>query len=84
MGGKPRIDDPACTGRETSPTSELQKLSTDPTITRHPDPNLNVRFRDPDELGEEEPVQFVVNSAAPPRRAHPAQPYGKLRRSPKE
>jgi hypothetical protein len=84
MGGKPEIDNPLCTRRETSYTSELRKLSSDPTLTKHPDPKFHLRFTDPDELGDEEPVEFVVNSTVPPRRAYPTHSDELLRRSPKE
>jgi hypothetical protein len=70
--------------REAFCTSELRKLSSDPAITRHPDPKFHFRFSDPDELGEEEPVGCVVNFTAPPRRTYPTYTDGLLRRSPKE
>lgn len=84
MGGKPEIDNPLCTGREASYTSELRKLSNDPAITKHPDPKFHLRFSDPDELGDEEPIELVVNAIAPQRRAYPTHTDGLLRRSPKE
>jgi hypothetical protein len=83
MRGTP-IENTFCTGREAFCTSELRKLSSDPAITKHPDPKFHFRFRDPDELGDEEPVQLVVNFTAPPRRAYPTHTDGLLRRSPKE
>jgi hypothetical protein len=84
MGRKRKIDNTFSTGCETAYTSELRKLSSDPAITKHPDPEFHLRFTDPDELGDEEPVEPVVNSTAPPRRAYPTHSDGLLRRSPKE
>lgn len=84
MGSQPSIEMTVDTARETFSTSELRKLSSDPAITRHPDPGFHFKFRDPDELGEEEPVEFVVNSATPARRACPTTTDWLLRRSPKE
>jgi hypothetical protein len=84
MGSQPRIDHLLGTGSETSYTSELRKLSSDPAITKHPDPNFHFRFRNPDELGEEEPVQLVANPTTPTRRAYPTRTDWRLRRSPKE
>jgi hypothetical protein len=84
MSSQPRTDHLLGTGHETTYTSELRKLSSDPAITKHPDPKFHVRFSDPDELGEEEPVQVVVNSTTPSRRTYPTHTDGLLRRSPKE
>jgi hypothetical protein len=84
MGSQPRTDHLLGTGHETAYTSELRKLSSDPAITKYPDPKFHVGFSDPDELGEEQPVQVVVNSTTPTRRAYPTQTDGRLRRSPKE
>jgi len=84
MSDQPRIDQLLGAGRETPYTSELPKLSGDPTISKNPDPNFHIRFIDPDELGDEEPIQFVFNSTAAPRRAYPKYCDGQLRRSPKE
>jgi hypothetical protein len=84
MGGKRKIEKTLSAGRETVYTSELGKLSSDPTITKHPDPEFHLRFTDPDELGDEEPVEFTVSSTITPRRAYPTHTDGLLRRSPKE
>ena len=84
MSDPPRTDHLLSTGRETFYTSELRKLSGDPAISKNPDPNFHIRFIDPDELGDEEPIQFVVNSTAAPRRVYPKYSDGQLRRSPKE
>ncbi len=73
-----------CTGREAFCTSELRKLSSDPAITKHPDPKFHFKFRDPDEVGDEEPVELVTNSSTPPRGVDPARPDWRMRRSPKE
>ena len=83
MGSQPGIEMTVDTARETFSTSELRRLSSDPAITRHPDPGFHFKFRDPDELGEEEPVE-VVNSTISPRRAYPTTTDWRLRRSPKE
>ena len=72
------------TGREAFGTSELRKLSSDPAITKHPDPKFHFKFRDPDEVGDEEPVEMVANSSTPPRGVDPARPDWRMRRSPKE
>ena len=82
MSDTPRIDHLLGTGRETFYTSELRMLSGDPAISKNPDPNFHIRFIDPDELGDEEPIQFVVTT--PPRRAYPKYSDMQLRRSPKE
>ncbi len=84
MSDLPRTDHLPGTVRETPYTSELRKLSGDPAISKDPDPSFHIRFIDPDELGDEEPIQFVVNSTAAPRRAYPEYSDGQLRRSPKE
>jgi hypothetical protein len=84
MGSQPAIEMTVDTARETFSTSELRRLSSDPTITKHPDPGFHFKFRDPDELGEEEPVELAVNSATPARRAYPTTTDWLLRRSPKE
>jgi hypothetical protein len=84
MDSKLEIDDTSCRERETAHASELQKLSSDPTITKHPDPEFCFRFRNPDELDEEEPVPFVVNYSVPPRSANATRTDWRLRRSPKE
>ena len=65
-------------------TSELRKLSSDPAITKHPDPKFHFKFHDPDEVGDEEPVQAVVDSMAPPRSAGLTRADWQMRRSPKE
>lgn len=64
--------------------SELRKLSCDPAITKQPDPNFAIRFRDPDELGEEETAEFVHTPVTQTRRT--AEPITEWcgRRSPKE
>ena len=84
MGRKRKIEKTVDAGRGAFDTSELRKLSSDPAITKHPDPKFHFRFSDPDELGEEEPVGCVINSTAPLRRAYPTHTDGLLRRSPKE
>ena len=84
MGGKRKIEKTLSAGRVTVYTSELRKLSSDPTITKHPDPKFQLRFTDPDELGDDEPVEFALSFSAPLHRAHPTQTDGLLRRSPKE
>jgi hypothetical protein len=84
MGRKREIEQTLSAGRETVYTSELGKLSSDPTITKHPDPKFQLRFTDPDELGDDEPVEFVVNPTITLRRAYPTQTDELLRRSPKE
>ena len=84
MSDHRRTDHLLGTGRETSYTSELRRLSRDPAISKNPDPNFHIRFIDPDELGDEEPVQFEVKSTAAPRRVYPKYSDGQLRRSPKE
>lgn len=84
MRSQPKTEMTVETGRGTFDTSELRKLSSDPTITKHPDPKIHVRFTDPDELGDEEPFEFVVNSTVSPRRAHPTTRDWQIRRSPKE
>ncbi len=84
MSDSPRTDRLSGAGRQTPYTSELRKLSGDPAISKNPDPNFHIRFIDPDELGDEEPIQFVVNSTAAHRRAYPKYFDGQLRRSPKE
>jgi hypothetical protein len=84
MNSQPSIEMTVDTARETFSTSELRKLSSDPAITKHPDPKFHFRFSDPDELGEEEPVGCVINFTAPRRTAYPTHTDGLLRRSPKE
>jgi hypothetical protein len=84
MGSQPKTEMTVDTGHETFSTSELRRLSSDPAITRHPDPGFHFKFRDPDELGEEESVELVVNSTTPARRACPTTTDWLLRRSPKE
>jgi len=84
MGSQPGIEMRVDAMRETFSTSELRKLSSDPAIIRHPDPEFRFKFRDPDELGEEEPFEFVLNSTTPARRAYPTNTDWTLRRSPKE
>lgn len=84
MSSQPRSDHLLGTGRETAYTSELRKLSSDPAITKHPDPNFNLRFRNPNELDDEEPAQLAVNPTTPTRRAYPTNTGWLLRRSPKE
>ena len=79
---KEKIDHTFCARRESMYTSELERLSSDPALTRHPNPKFQAKFRDPDELYEEEPIDTGVVSSGPC-----AQPYrtgGELRRSPKE
>ena len=71
-----------CTGRESVCTSELERLSSDPALAKHPDPKFRPKFRDPDELHEEEPIGTLVVSTAP--RTQPRRTGGTLRRSPKE
>ena len=83
MGSQPGIEITVETAHETFSTSELRRLSSDPTITKHPDPGFHFKFRDPDELGEE-PVRVVGNSTTPARRAYPTDTDWRLRRSPKE
>jgi len=48
----------------------------------NPNPNFQLKFRDPDELYEEEPIDTGVVSTGP--RAQPYRTGGELRRSPKE
>ena len=84
MSNQATTQRPSSAGRETLYTSELRKLSADPAISRNPDPKFQIRFSDPDELGDEEPIQFVFNSTAAPGRAYPKYCDGQLRRSPKE
>ncbi len=84
MNSQPSIEMPVDPAREPFSTSELRKLSSDPAITKHPDPKFHFRFSDPDELGEEEPVGCVINFTTPPSRAYPTRTDGLLRRSPKE
>jgi len=84
MGSQAGIEMTVDMARETFSTAELRTLSSDPAIIKHPDPRFHFKFRDPDELGEEEPVQVVVNSTTPPRRAYPTNTDWRLRRSPKE
>ena len=70
--------------REAFCTSELRKLSSDPAITKHPDLKFHFKFRNPDEVGEEEPVRPRVDTMAPPRSAGPIRADWQMRRSPKE
>ena len=84
MGRKHKIEKTLSVGRETVYTSELSKLSSDPTITKYPDPKFRLGFTDPDELGDDGPVEFVIKSMITPRRAYPTLTDGLLRRSPKE
>ena len=79
---KEKMDHPFCTGRKSVYTSELERLSSDPALTKHPDPNFQPKFRDPDELYEEEPIDPGVVSSGP--RAQPYRTGGELRRSSKE
>jgi hypothetical protein len=83
MASVAEIEETLPTERETPYTSELEKLTSDPTITKHPDPKFRVRFRDPDELGEEETAE-VETFTAPAHRTYPSSTDGRLRRSPKE
>jgi hypothetical protein len=83
MGSLAEFEETLPTERETIYTSELEKLTSDPTITKHPDPKFHARFRDPDELGTEETAE-VEAFTAPARRAYPSSTDGRLRRSPKE
>jgi hypothetical protein len=69
-------------GQET--LSELRRLSRDPELTRQPDPNFDVRFRDPDELGEEEATKLVPRPVTQACRPVPATTGWCGRRSPKE
>jgi hypothetical protein len=78
------IEETLSAGCETDYISELCKLSSDPTITKHPNPKFQLRFTDPDELGDDEPAEFVVNPTITLRRAYPTQTDEFLRRSPKE
>lgn len=84
MSGKTDIEKTFCTQGETVCASELGKLSSDPEITKHPDPKFHVRFRDPDELGKEETGEFVVSSVGHKRRTTAIPTGCLLRRSPKE
>jgi hypothetical protein len=84
MGSQPKTEMTADTGSGAFSTSELRKLSSDPAITKHPDPKFQIRFTDPDELGDEEPFKFEVNFTASPRRADPTSSDWRMRRSPKE
>jgi hypothetical protein len=83
MASTAKIEETLPTERETHYTSELEKLTSDPTITKHPDPKFHASFRDPDELGEEEPAE-VEEFTAPARRVYPTSTDARLRRSPKE
>ena len=79
---KGKIDHPFCAGRESVYTSELERLSSDPALTRHPNPKFQAKFRDPDELYEEEPTDTGVVSSG--LCAQPYRTGWELRRSPKE
>jgi hypothetical protein len=70
------------TGPERVCASELERLSNDPALAKHPDPKFRTKFRDPDELYEEEPIGIGVVSTGP--RTQPRRIGGELRRSPKE
>ena len=63
--------------------SELEQLTTDPTLAKHPDPRLHPKFRNADESCDEEAVG--VGSGAAGRLPQPAWFDSKAwRRSPKE
>jgi hypothetical protein len=47
------------------PPSELELLTTDPTLAKHPDPRLHPKFRNADESCDEEAVGV---GGGPPRR----------------
>lgn len=80
--GYEETDHALCTGMESMCTTELERLSSDPALTRHPDPKFRPKFRDPDELHEEEPIVTTVVSTGP--RVQPVRTGSELRRSPKE
>jgi hypothetical protein len=84
MSSKTVIENTFCTRGETVCASELGKLSSDPAITKHPNPKFHVRFRDPDELGQEETAEFVASPVAHNRRTAAIPTGWLLRRSPKE
>jgi hypothetical protein len=84
MSSQPKTEMTVDTERRTFDTSELRKLSSDPAITKHPDPKFHFKFRDPDEVGDEETVELVANSSLPPRGADLGRPDWRMRRSPKE
>jgi hypothetical protein len=64
--------------------SELEGQTTDPALTKHPDPAFHAKFRDPDELCEEEPVMVGAEEYSE-HRAQPAWFDSQAwRRSPKE
>ncbi len=64
--------------------SELESQTTDPTLAKHPDPAFHAKFRDPDELCEEEPVTVGAEEYSE-HRAQPAWFDSQAwRRSPKE
>lgn len=43
-------------------TAELARLSSDPEITRKPDARFHPKFRDPDEIGDEELEEVGVGA----------------------
>jgi hypothetical protein len=80
-----KIERPPCTGGGTPCKSELEQLSSDPTLAKHPNPALHPKFRDPDELCEDESSQTGVDSVAPSRaKAQRWSGSTAWRRSPKE
>ena len=79
---KEKIDHPFCARRESMYTSELERLSSDPALAKHPNPKFQAKFRDPDELYEEEPTDTGVVSSG--LCAQPYRTGWELRRSPKE
>jgi hypothetical protein len=80
--GNEKTDHTLGTGWGGKCTTELERLSNDPALTKHPDPNFHSKFHDPDELCEEEPINTGVVSTVP--RTQPHRTGGELRRSPKE
>jgi len=64
--------------------SELRRISRDPELTHQPDPNFEIRFRDPDELGEEEAIKLVTCPVTQVCKPAPATTGWYGRRSPKE
>jgi hypothetical protein len=80
--GNEKMDHKPGTGRGDCCTAELERLSKDPTLTKHPNPNFHCEFHDPDELCEEESTNAGVISTVP--RVQPHRDGEALRRSPKE
>jgi len=71
-------------GKKMTHDSELSKLSSDPQLTKRPDPEFHATFRDADELGEEPLEQLVEATAGHVRKGTSIPGDWSLRRSPKE